>query len=538
LVQHVLDFWSRLQWPDPVDTYTISFRIIDDVINSAEYYAKQVHGKLNSVGFFDLEGQFDVTEELCIALNNLQHVKAFGEDLPRRMDIKTMAEAVDSTDIGCTASEVIQKVHALINSSMVGLRKAVNIVTDKVGEKMRPDILRYCREFTKTIKEKNGKKDLKKSLESKEARLIASQAVKPLMIYLQENIINLHNWLCKPNFVRVLECLWIESLKALKKVSVVDSFEEKPIFFKQCRYVMSQQFMDFFFADGAGISLERMIEMDEYQMLNIELKLRGLKTINLIRMFYCKMLEDQEKMKQNPIFGTLEVSAFYNQTKQEIEISILRAQNLLALDLNGSSDPFVRIKLVPEALFPNKDELKTAVQKKNLNPIFEDEPFKISVPLKHCLLEGSMIQFCVYDHDIFGRNDLEGETFLPLRVLQGVATAEIRDKASTIYQLPLSNYVKPDKSTRKKVRQQNLIGQINSLKSDIIYEDRYTFNEYDDSEDSFESFGRPLEINPLMLIESRQDYDEIVTDFLDERKDLENSIDHDKVLEAIEGNKF
>ena len=77
MVQHVLDFWSRLQWPDPVDTYTISFRIIDDVINSAEYYAKQVHGKLNSVGFFDLEGQFDVTEELCIALNNLQVIFNF-----------------------------------------------------------------------------------------------------------------------------------------------------------------------------------------------------------------------------------------------------------------------------------------------------------------------------------------------------------------------------------------------------------------------------------------------------------------------------
>ena len=40
----------------------------------------------------------------------------------------------------------------------------------------------------------------------------------------------------QPNFVRVLECLWIESLKALKKVSVVDSVEEKPIFFKQCRF--------------------------------------------------------------------------------------------------------------------------------------------------------------------------------------------------------------------------------------------------------------------------------------------------------------
>ena len=40
--------------------------------NAIETYADLVYKKLKDVGFFDDEGQFDVTEELCLALNNLQ----------------------------------------------------------------------------------------------------------------------------------------------------------------------------------------------------------------------------------------------------------------------------------------------------------------------------------------------------------------------------------------------------------------------------------------------------------------------------------
>ena len=44
----------------------------DEVSTMIETYADMVHGKLRQVGFFDDEGQFDVTEELCLAVNNLQ----------------------------------------------------------------------------------------------------------------------------------------------------------------------------------------------------------------------------------------------------------------------------------------------------------------------------------------------------------------------------------------------------------------------------------------------------------------------------------
>jgi len=70
--QYVVTFWRNLQWPDPVDAYTIALRITDDMANAIETYADLVYKKLKDVGFFDDEGQFDVTEELCLALNNLQ----------------------------------------------------------------------------------------------------------------------------------------------------------------------------------------------------------------------------------------------------------------------------------------------------------------------------------------------------------------------------------------------------------------------------------------------------------------------------------
>jgi len=43
----------------------------NDVAQCVELYADLVYEKLKSVGFFDDVGQFDVTEQLCIALNNL-----------------------------------------------------------------------------------------------------------------------------------------------------------------------------------------------------------------------------------------------------------------------------------------------------------------------------------------------------------------------------------------------------------------------------------------------------------------------------------
>ena len=49
---------------------------------------------------------------------------------------------------------------------------------------------------------------------------------------------------------------------------------------------------------------------------------------------------------------------------------------LMGLDPNGLSDPFVIIELLPRRLFPNCSEQQTSVRRRNLNPVF-DECFEL-----------------------------------------------------------------------------------------------------------------------------------------------------------------
>lgn len=62
---------------------------------------------------------------------------------------------------------------------------------------------------------------------------------------------------------------------------------------------------------------------------------------------------------------------------------------------------------------------QTLVEKKTVNPVFNDESFSYEVDPAFLKLEGIMVVFTVLDHDVIGRNDLEGEAVLPLCILDG-----------------------------------------------------------------------------------------------------------------------
>ncbi len=53
-------------------------------------------------------------------------------------------------------------------------------------------------------------------------------------------------------------------------------------------------------------------------------------------------------------------------------VLVLSAKNVIPLDPNGLSDPFVIIELVPPALFVDCAVVKTRIVYKTLNPVFEE----------------------------------------------------------------------------------------------------------------------------------------------------------------------
>ena len=51
---------------------------------------------------------------------------------------------------------------------------------------------------------------------------------------------------------------------------------------------------------------------------------------------------------------------------------MLHARDLVPLDSNGLSDPFVCVELVPAHLFPGSARKQTRIVKKTLAPVFEE----------------------------------------------------------------------------------------------------------------------------------------------------------------------
>lgn len=108
-----------------------------------------------------------------------------------------------------------------------------------------------------------------------------------------------------------------------------------------------------------------------------KLALNQLPTIKLIEQYYLDLLKTQNEVSECK-YGILNLRAYYNVNSETLVVDVIGAKQIIALDTNGLSDPFVVIELVPKIRFPNQVITKTKVVSKSLNPIF-DETFELLV---------------------------------------------------------------------------------------------------------------------------------------------------------------
>lgn len=93
--------------------------------------------------------------------------------------------------------------------------------------------------------------------------------------------------------------------------------------------------------------------------------------------------------------GRIQFSVGYNFQESTLTVKIMKAQELPAKDFSGTSDPFVKIYLLPD----KKHKLETKVKRKNLNPhwnetfLFEGEavpPLSPESPVPLCCTPAHM----------------------------------------------------------------------------------------------------------------------------------------------------
>lgn len=127
--------------------------------------------------------------------------------------------------------------------------------------------------------------------------------------------------------------------------------------------------------------------------------------------------KDSDGKKASDKLGKLQFRLDYDFNNTNLAVGVLQAENLPGMDMCGTSDPYVKVYLMPD----KKKKYETKVHRKTLNPVF-NETFNFKVP--YAEVTTKTLVFAVYDFDRFSKHDQIGEVRIPLNTIDLAQTIE------------------------------------------------------------------------------------------------------------------
>ncbi|GAB6032649.1 hypothetical protein CHUAL_011527 [Chamberlinius hualienensis] len=346
------DFWKQLHWSNVITAYHIAFKMLDDICNGAVLYAELVDQKLHVNNYFDDDGQSIVSEPLCVTINGVEHVRHTLMAIPDVLEFNALLKAIEDTEGQANVQRCRNTVTNLLKSADEDVKNKIIFILKKVAAKMRYNFRQHMMQFAISD------------------AVLADDAIASLLRYLDINLITLSQSLLPINFERFLSVLWMDVVDELMN-QAKSGIGVKRLTYFQRLHEASSILLNFFHGEQKGLSFQQLL-VEGYQQLQQILHLHRRETNELIRDYFLERLEAQRNIEISK-YGTLTVKVYFYLNTLYIEI--LNARDIIALDQNGFSDPFVIVELAPEFIFGKKFKKQTTVQEKTLHPLF-DECFK------------------------------------------------------------------------------------------------------------------------------------------------------------------
>ncbi|XP_069957115.1 synaptotagmin 1 isoform X3 [Cherax quadricarinatus] len=120
------------------------------------------------------------------------------------------------------------------------------------------------------------------------------------------------------------------------------------------------------------------------------------------------MAEEGESKKSEEKLGRLNFKLEYDFNSNSLSVTAIQCEELPALDMGGTSDPYVKVYLLPD----KKKKFETKVHRKTLNPVFNETFTFKQVPYADIM--SKTLVFGIYDFDRFSKHDQIGEVKIPL----------------------------------------------------------------------------------------------------------------------------
>ncbi|XP_011702202.1 PREDICTED: synaptotagmin 1 isoform X2 [Wasmannia auropunctata] len=128
---------------------------------------------------------------------------------------------------------------------------------------------------------------------------------------------------------------------------------------------------------------------------------------------------DEAESKQSEVkLGKLQYKLEYDFNSNSLSVTVIQAEELPALDMGGTSDPYVKVYLLPD----KKKKFETKVHRKTLNPVFNETFTFKAVPYADAM--NKTLVFAIFDFDRFSKHDQIGEVKVPLCQIDLAQTIE------------------------------------------------------------------------------------------------------------------
>ncbi|KAK9695882.1 C2 domain [Popillia japonica] len=127
--------------------------------------------------------------------------------------------------------------------------------------------------------------------------------------------------------------------------------------------------------------------------------------------------DESEKMEVQKL-GKLQYKLEYDFNQNSLSVTVIQAEELPALDMGGTSDPYVKVYLLPD----KKKKFETKVHRKTLNPVFNETFVFKQIPYADAM--NKTLVFAIFDFDRFSKHDQIGEVKVPLCQIDLAQTIE------------------------------------------------------------------------------------------------------------------
>ncbi|XP_038227975.1 protein unc-13 homolog D isoform X3 [Dermochelys coriacea] len=393
----IVKTWQQLDWPDPEEAFMIMVKFVEDMCKIALAYCKLIKTRADELSSKQRD-EGDAANRLCIVVNNVKQLRLLILKLPDQLEWKHLEQRME----GIIEPEQIQHtLHNQLQGTTTCLDHEIRDVVQNLAKKLDAGISRHIQKLAACSDSKDPE-----------------DSIIPLMKFLESELQYMNQHLVQENFNCLLELLWNHILNEL--TAAANQQQNSSRYYRKLQFAL-QNLELCFHAEGCGLSTGAL-HTPAFMDLEEGLKLRSTTSRKLIQSYFSRRIQEQLETSSEK-YGAVTIKALYRPSEQKLRVEVLNAVNLIPLDSNGSSDPFVQLTLEPRHEFPEVVARTTQCWKNELHPLF-DEAFEFLVPPEKCQQDGACLLLTVLDHDMVGANELEGEAFFPLCNVPGLTGDE------------------------------------------------------------------------------------------------------------------